>query len=86
MYYGCKMTEVFSKAFTAQFIRFLLRTIIAGIEAPSNAQEDIKMEDNVSYEVSPSRKKMTENVSYEVPPSWIKMTENEGYSTVPNET
>ena len=85
MYYGCKMTEVFSKAFTAQLIHTISVTIIAGIETPSNTQEDIKMTE-VSYEVPPSRIKMTENVSYEVPPSKIKMTENEAYSTVPNGT
>ena len=36
-----------------------------------DTQKDIKMKENVAYEVPPSRIKMTKNVSYEIPPSTI---------------
>ena len=57
---------------------------VAGNEASLGTQKDIKMKENISYEVPPSRIQTTANVAYEVPSSRIKTTENEAYGTVPN--
>ena len=57
---------------------------ITGDEASSNTNKDIKMKENVSYEVPPSKIKTTENVAYEVPPSRIKTTENVSYEVPPS--
>ena len=75
---------------------FCYHSLIIGNEASSNTKRDIKMKENVTYEVPSSRIKMAENIAYEVPPSRIKMGENvayevptledkdEAYSTIPN--
>ena len=58
--------------------------MITGNEASSNAKQDIKMKENVSFEVPPSRIKMAENIAYEVPPSRIKLAENVAYEMPPS--
>ena len=40
---------------------------VAGNETSSNTQKDIKIKENVAYEVPPSRIKMTENQAYSTP-------------------
>ena len=47
-------------------------------------QKDIKMKENVAYEVPPSRIKMAKNVSYETPPSRIKIARNVSYEIPPS--
>ena len=59
-------------------------SLITGNEASMNTSKDIKMKENVSYEVPPSRIKMAENIAYEVPPSRIKMAENVAYEMPPS--
>ena len=63
---------------------FCCHPLITGDEASSNTKKDIKMKENVAYEVPPSRIKMAENAAYEVPPSRIKMAENVSYEVPPS--